>query len=332
LSTAAVTAAVAAALGPAAVGVGQVTVVVDPDDSVELARAVGAACRRAGRFVVHTSPGQQRAWRFQAEVLGALGKHWDRAAQGGDATFVQLAQAWLRAERARELVVLRAHQITGPALSWLLSLPAREGLRVWLISPRPLPAVADVEGVAVTRTSPGGASPSVGSDHPVDCGCEDLNGPPPMIPTPTGVTAGLTMATARRLRRLYDIEAAALATAMVLLGRPDPEVLAAARVHVSADAHTVITAQGTIIPVPEYAQALVRGWAGRSLLPQEWACDVAATYLTLRLEVAERHTGVGLIDPALPSLPRVAWHERGDPGAERLAWLTRSRWLCRPNS
>ena len=35
----------------------------------------------------------------------------------------------------------------------------------------------------------------------------------------------------------------------------------------------------------------MRGWASRCLLPDEWACDVAATYLTLRLEEAERHWG-----------------------------------------
>jgi hypothetical protein len=70
---------------------------------------------------------------------GAVVQHWDRAAQGGDATVAQLAQVWLRAERAWDLVVLHAHQITGPALSWLLGLPSQEGLRVWLISPQPLP-------------------------------------------------------------------------------------------------------------------------------------------------------------------------------------------------
>jgi hypothetical protein len=64
-------------------------------------------------------------------------------------------------------------------------------------------------------------------------------------------------------------------------------------------------------------------------VPEEWACDVAATYLTLRLGQDERHTGVGLIDPALPFLPPVSWYERSDLGAEPLAWLTRSQWLCR---
>ncbi len=141
----------------------------------------------------------------------------------------------------------------------------------------------------------------------------------------------MTVATARRPRRLYDIEAAALATAAVLLGqpiRPGPDGLAEAGVVVAGDARAVATAGGTTVAVPEYAQALVRGWVGRRLVPKEWACDVAATYLTLRLEVAERHSGVKLLDPSLPPLPPVAWHERRDPGAELLAWHTRSRALC----
>ena len=120
---------------------------------------------------------------------------------------------------------------------------------------------------------------------------------------------------------------AALATAAVLLGCPAPDVLAAARIHVAEDACSVGTTQGTVLAVPEYAQALLRGWAGQYLLPREWAHDVTATYLTLRLEAAERHTGVRLLDPNLPQLPRVAWHNRRDPGASKLAWLTRSNWL-----
>ncbi|MDT7670259.1 MAG: hypothetical protein QOC74_3042 [Pseudonocardiales bacterium] len=84
-------------------------------------------------------------------------------------------------------------------------------------------------------------------------------------------------------------KAAGLATATVLLDRPAPDVLAAGSV--VGDARTMATAWGgTTVAVPEYAGALVRGWAGRWLLPEEWACDVAATYLTLRLEAAERLT------------------------------------------
>ena len=72
--------------------------VVDPDDSAEVARGAGAACRRAGRFVVHASPSQAGVARLQVEVLMALGKHWNRAAERGDATGAQLVSAWLRAE------------------------------------------------------------------------------------------------------------------------------------------------------------------------------------------------------------------------------------------
>jgi hypothetical protein len=158
-NTAGITDAVSVALAPAASGPGQITVAVDPDDSAEVARVVGRACRRRGRFVVHTSPGQYAAARFQGEVLGALGKHWDRAAQGGNATAGQLVRAWLRAERARDLIVLRAHQVSGPALSWLLDLPMQEYLRLWLISPQPLPEVTGAAGVRVTSASPSGVWP-----------------------------------------------------------------------------------------------------------------------------------------------------------------------------
>ncbi len=81
-------------MGRAAPGPGQVTVVLDPLDDAEFARAWGRACLRTGRFVVHTSPKQYRAWRFQTEVLAALGKHWDRPAQGEGATVAQVTRAW----------------------------------------------------------------------------------------------------------------------------------------------------------------------------------------------------------------------------------------------
>jgi hypothetical protein len=81
----------------------------------------------------------------------------------------------------------------------------------------------------------------------VDCECEDLNRSAPAEP-PANAPAGLTVDIARRPRRLYDIEAAALAAAGVLLGRPEPDVLAAARVWVAADAHTVTTAQSNHHP------------------------------------------------------------------------------------
>jgi hypothetical protein len=55
------------------------------------------------------------------------------------------------------------------------------------------------------------------------CRCEDLSHPAPDI-DPVATT--ITVATTRRIRLLYDIEAAALATATALLGCPHPDVLA----------------------------------------------------------------------------------------------------------
>ena len=69
----------------------------------------------------------------------------------------------------------------------------------------------------------------------------------------------------------------------------------------------------------------MRGWAGRDLIETDWADDVAATYLTVRLELAERRTGLQLTDPALPPPALVLWHQhRRDPGADLLASLTGS--------
>jgi hypothetical protein len=329
-STAFATATAATVLGRCVAGPGRVARVVDPDDSAEVARGTGTACRYAGLFVVHPGPRQGGAARLQVEVLMALGKHWDRAAERGDATGAQLVAAWLRAEAARELTVLRAHQVHGAALRWLLGLAAAEGLLLRLVSPEPLGELPcdDPEVVVapeVLACEPRGRG---GYDGEASCGgghsgrCEDLNRPAPL---PSTGPPRLTLATARRLRRLHDIEAAALATATVLLGRFDPRSVAVARPRVSADATSVATSDGTELAVPDYARGLLRAWRGRDLLPAEWADDVAATYLTLRLELAERRTGLQLIDPALPPSPPLPWHRRFDPGADLLAWLTGSR-------
>ncbi|HZG91950.1 MAG TPA: hypothetical protein VEZ42_17185 [Pseudonocardia sp.] len=275
----------------------------------------------------------------------------------------QLVQVWLRAEQARDLVVLRAHHITGPALRWLVSLAGQEGLRVWLISPLPLPQIVDVVAdlaanparpatisgagvgndedthddtvdavidVAVSSAAALGKGPAGGRGCTGE-GCEDLNLPAagaadaandgiedvragnPCAVLDAAVDTSLSVATARRLRRLYDIEAAALAATAVLQGRPDPETFAAATPRVAPDAATMVTAQWVVRAVPEHARALLRGWAGRRLVPREWALDVATAYLTLRLEVAQRDSGIALLDPALPLLPPVAWHNRYAP-------------------
>ena len=115
-----------------------------------------------------------------------------------------------------------------------------------------------------------------------------------------------------------------MATATVLLGRFDPRSVAVARPRVSIGATSVATAEGAHLPVPHYARALLRGWSGRELFETGWADDVAATYLTVRLELAERRTGLRLVDPALPPPALVLWHLRRDPGADLLASLTGS--------
>jgi hypothetical protein len=55
----------------------------------------------------------------------------------------------------------------------------------------------------------------------------------------------LVAATAGRQRRPCDIEAVALATTTVLLGRPFPDVLATARVSAARDLRTIVTVWGT---------------------------------------------------------------------------------------
>ena len=194
----------------------------------------------------------------------------------------------------------------------------------WVAVPDPQVA-HDSEVLSVARTvRPRGRHGQDG--EAASCGehlgpCEDLNQPAPLPPI---ALPRMAPDTARRLRRLHDIEAAALATATVLLGRFDPRSAAAARPRVSADGTSVATAEGAHLPVPHYARALLRGWSGRDLVETDWADDVAATYLTVRLELAERRTGLQLTDPAMPPLPPVAWHSRFDPGARLLAELTGS--------
>jgi hypothetical protein len=232
-------------------------------------------------------------------------------------------ELWLRAERVRDLVALRAHQLTGSALAWLVDLAHRERVRLWLCAPDPLGHV----DTAAPRLAPAAFLEAV-RPH-CRCQCEDLNRPAPVpvvsLQTPGTRAPSLTWATGRLLRRLHDPEAAALATVTLLLGRPDPVDLAAAEAFVACGARHVTTADGRGFRVPEHARGLLRGWAGRALLPPAWAPDVAAAYLAVRLEAAGRHAGLALLDPARPPDPPVAWHFRSDPGADLLEWLTQSR-------
>ena len=85
-----------------------------------------------------------------------------------------------------------------------MSLPAQEGLRVWLISPQPLP------GVPAVAVAPEETDLAVVSDHQPRYRCEDLSAHLALDTVEESDTVGLTVATARRPRRLCDLDAAAL--------------------------------------------------------------------------------------------------------------------------
>lgn len=153
-------------MGTVAPGPGRVTVVVDLDDDVGFARMCAAGCRRVGRFVVHTSPRLRWLSRLQSEVLYALGKDWDRSAQGTTTALDRLVSAWLRVERARELVVLRAHEVTGPAAG-----SARAGGH---------PSVVD-HPRSVGRDHPAGSGPSGGGGGVWRRGGPCLGGAPELL-------------------------------------------------------------------------------------------------------------------------------------------------------
>jgi hypothetical protein len=65
--------------------------------------------------------------------------------------------------------------------------------------PQPLPRVAAVEDVAMTRVRPDKTGPGVATDHPLGCECEDLNNLVPDSEPGESETAELTAATPRLL-------------------------------------------------------------------------------------------------------------------------------------
>ena len=73
----------------------------------------------------------------------------------------------------------------------------------------------------------------------------------------------------------------------------------------------------TVRPRYEWQRGRSKRWCAAgpagARCPEEWARDVAATYLTLRVPGAGRHSGVVLIDPVRDPLSSVAWHEARRP-------------------
>jgi hypothetical protein len=120
----------------------------------------------AGRVVCHPTPGA--TWPILTrDLLEALGKRRDALAQArrvGDGA--ALVRTWIRAERVRHLIVLRAHRLRPPLLAAPAELATAAAVTVWLVwhdtdPPAPTGEVWDWPG-AVTAlrhpSRPGGTS------------------------------------------------------------------------------------------------------------------------------------------------------------------------------
>ena len=117
---------------------GPIRLLVDPADTVDCVRAL-TACHSVpgGIAVCHPVPGADSRRVLAGEVLVALGKRpGGLAAEGLLRRGWALAGLWLRAERIRHLVMLRAHLL--PAEQWrdLTELGAAADAVLWLVSHR----------------------------------------------------------------------------------------------------------------------------------------------------------------------------------------------------
>ena len=76
------------------------------------------------------------------------------------------------------------------------------------------------------------------------------------------------------------------------------------------------------------------GYGQLSSLPRGLGSVTISKGPLARIEVGRRPAAGGWCAPRTgptAGRPRIAWLERDDPGAQRLAWLTRSRWLSAAN-
>jgi hypothetical protein len=119
----------------------------DPDDDQACLRRLTALNDlAAGRVVCHPTPGA--SWPVLIrDLLEALGKRRDaltherRVRDGAD-----LLQVWMRAERVRHLVVLRAHRLPPRHLAAVASLAAATRTTLWLVWHDIEPPAAGWEG------------------------------------------------------------------------------------------------------------------------------------------------------------------------------------------
>jgi hypothetical protein len=107
-----------------------VTVVVDRDDDVDtLARLRRLHARPLGRVVCEPDP-TAGSYGLARHLLSALGKQLDEERRGPDSLW-HLVETHLHGERVDDLILLRAHSLTFPALHQL-ALAAQE-THLWLV-------------------------------------------------------------------------------------------------------------------------------------------------------------------------------------------------------
>jgi hypothetical protein len=107
------------------------TLVLDPDDDVDtLARLRRLHARPLGQVVCEPAPGGG-AGGLARSLLATLGKTLDQ--EPCRAPLWRLVDVHLRAEQIRQLIVLRAHTLTYPALHRLAAHAHAAGAQLWLV-------------------------------------------------------------------------------------------------------------------------------------------------------------------------------------------------------
>jgi len=107
------------------------TLVLDPDDDVDtLARLRRLHARPLGHVVCEPAPGGGASG-LARSLLAALGKTLDL--EPGREPLWRLVDVHLHAEQIRQLIVLRAHTLTYPALHRLAAHADAAGAQLWLV-------------------------------------------------------------------------------------------------------------------------------------------------------------------------------------------------------
>ena len=157
------------------------TLVLDPDDDVDtLARLRRLHARPLGHVVCEPAPGDGASG-LARSLLAALGKPLDL--EPCREPLWRLVEVHLRAEQIRELIVLRAHTLTYPALRRLADHAHVAGTQLWLVvhQERPPAPVAQLLEAnphqtasleALLERTPEVPEPDSGEDLPLGAGLE----------------------------------------------------------------------------------------------------------------------------------------------------------------